>query len=79
MNKQFWQQWHYGGGRMKNTQQYGEKCMVCEEQKDRGLHILHQFICRECEQKILTAKTNDDYYKHYLSQLRKLKLVNASS
>lgn len=79
MDKQFWQQWHYGGGRMKNTRQYGETCMVCEEQKDRGLHILHQFICRECEQKILTAKTNDDYYKHYLSQLRKLKLVNASS
>ncbi|KZE68087.1 carnitine--CoA ligase [Fictibacillus phosphorivorans] len=64
---------------MKATRQYGEICMVCEEQKDRGLHILQQFICQECEQKILTAKTNDEYYKHYLSQLRKLKLVNASS
>ncbi|MBD7966174.1 sigma factor G inhibitor Gin [Fictibacillus norfolkensis] len=64
---------------MKATRQYGEICMVCEEKKDRGLHILHQFICRECEHKILTAKTNDEYYKHYLSQLRKLKLVNASS
>lgn len=79
MNRQFWQQWHYGGGRMKTTRKYGEVCMVCEEEKDQGLHILHQFICQECEQKILTAETNDDYYKHYLSQLRKLKLVNASS
>ncbi|UZJ81232.1 hypothetical protein OKX00_00260 [Fictibacillus sp. KU28468] len=32
----------------------------------------------DCEKKIVSAETNDEYYKHYLNQLRKLKLVNSS-
>lgn len=57
----------------------GEMCLICEENKQNGIHILHQYICMDCEEKIVSADTTDEYYHHYLNQLRKLKLVNSSS
>ncbi|WHY72433.1 sigma factor G inhibitor Gin [Fictibacillus enclensis] len=61
-----------------SKEQAGELCLVCEERKQTGIHILHQYICMDCEEKIVSAETNDEYYKHYLNQLRKLKLVKSS-
>ncbi|MGG1572741.1 sigma factor G inhibitor Gin [Fictibacillus sp. NRS-1165] len=65
--------------KMKSSMQpTGELCLICEEYKETGIHILHQYICMDCEKKIVSAETNDEYYKHYLNQLRKLKLANSS-
>ncbi|MFC7370841.1 sigma factor G inhibitor Gin [Fictibacillus iocasae] len=63
---------------MSSVHKHGETCLICEESKTMGIHILHQFICHECEAKIIEAEVNDEYYRHYLSQLRKLKLANAT-
>ncbi|MGC4379274.1 sigma factor G inhibitor Gin [Fictibacillus sp. Mic-4] len=63
---------------MSSSHTSGEMCLICEETKENGIHILHQFICQECEEKIVAAEPNDPYYQFYLQQLRKLKLVNST-
>ena len=30
-----------------------EVCVICEEQKDKGIHLYTSFICTKCEQDII--------------------------
>ncbi|WP_223703278.1 sigma factor G inhibitor Gin [Sutcliffiella deserti] len=59
---------------MKSTVQitYGETCMVCEEKKDKGIHVYTEFLCRDCEKEMLQTDTSDPRYKFYLQQLKKI-------
>lgn len=50
----------------------GETCVICEQKKEKGIHIYMQFICYECEQEIISTETNEEKYKHYLNQLKKV-------
>ncbi|HHY75069.1 MAG TPA: carnitine--CoA ligase [Bacillus bacterium] len=54
----------------KNT--VGETCVICEQKKENGIHIYTQFICNECEQEIISTETNNEKYKYYLNQLKKV-------
>jgi hypothetical protein len=50
----------------------GEACVICEEQKDKGIHLYTSFICTKCEQDIIMTDTNDPKYKYFLNKLRKI-------
>lgn len=50
----------------------GETCIVCEEQKEKGIHLYTSFICIDCEKDILATQTFDPKYKFYLQKLRSI-------
>ena len=51
-----------------------ECCIICEEEKEQGIHLFGHFICAGCEQEIRLTDPEDEYYRHYLKQLRKIKI-----
>lgn len=59
------------------SQQTGETCLICEENKPVGIHICHQFICQTCEQKLVHTDTGDALYAYYLEKLRKLRVTDS--
>ncbi|CAG9623054.1 sigma factor G inhibitor Gin [Sutcliffiella rhizosphaerae] len=50
----------------------GKICIVCEEEKQRGIHLYTEYICTECEGAMLQTDVKDPMYKFYLQQLRKV-------
>lgn len=53
-------------------------CIVCEEKKELGIHILNHFICETCEQNIKLTKPEDESYRHYLEKLKKIVIPQSS-
>lgn len=50
----------------------GETCIVCEEKKERGIHLYTEFICTDCEKDMLQTDTEDPKYRFYLQKLKKI-------
>lgn len=50
-----------------------ERCGICEEEKERGIHLYKMFICTECEQNMIHTEPREEKYHYYL---RKLKNMN---
>lgn len=50
----------------------GERCVVCENVKKKGYHILSAFICNECDKDIIQTETDDQAYMFFVKQLRKI-------
>lgn len=48
-------------------------CLICEESKRSGIHLLNYFICEECEFHIVHTETNDKGYRYYLERLKKVR------
>jgi hypothetical protein len=59
-------------GTVLNKECIGETCIVCEQSKEKGIHLYTSFICIECEKEIIDTQTNHPKYKFYLEQLRKI-------
>lgn len=55
------------------------KCLICDEEKERGIHILAHFICEVCEQNIRLTEPEDERYQYYIEKLRKLTIPNIKS
>ncbi|OIJ17685.1 hypothetical protein BKP37_03520 [Anaerobacillus alkalilacustris] len=57
-----------------------EKCSVCEQNNENGIHICDIYICENCEREIVNSDVSDEFYRYYLQKLRKLKhsLLNIS-
>jgi hypothetical protein len=53
-------------------EQRGENCIICEEQKVRGIHLYTGFICVDCEKDMIDTETSDPKYKYYLQKLKKI-------
>ncbi len=49
-------------------------CVVCEQEKDKGIFIYKGFLCEECERKIVQTNTDDPKYTFYLKQLRSVRI-----
>ncbi|WP_420830490.1 sigma factor G inhibitor Gin [Bacillus piscicola] len=56
-----------------NEKKWVETCVLCEEEKQRGIHIIDNFLCRDCEQKLVNLPPEDPTYKEHIIKLRKLK------
>ncbi|MEH7481712.1 sigma factor G inhibitor Gin [Neobacillus drentensis] len=55
------------------AQKYHEEtCVICENQKPKGIHLYTSFICTECENDLIQTDTNDPKYKYFLKQLKKI-------
>ncbi|MFN7253052.1 MAG: sigma factor G inhibitor Gin [Anaerobacillus sp.] len=57
-----------------------ERCSVCEQKQEAGIHICDIYICEACEREIVSSDVSDEFYRYYLQKLRKLKhsLLNIS-
>jgi hypothetical protein len=53
-------------------------CIVCEDPKDRGLHICGQFICEDCERDIVATDVSDARYRYYIECMKKIWLAAIS-
>lgn len=49
-----------------------KKCIVCNEQNERGIVIVNQFICHECEKEIIHTEVEHAIYPFFLSKLKKI-------
>jgi Inhibitor of sigma-G Gin len=47
-----------------------ETCGICEQEKQKGIHLYTLFVCCECEQKIIHTEPNEDQYRYYIEKLR---------
>ena len=59
---------------LANRNHYGETCIICEQEKNRGIHLYTRFICLDCEQDIIRTETNDPKYQYYLDRLKKVSI-----
>ncbi|AKP45429.1 MULTISPECIES: sigma factor G inhibitor Gin [Bacillus] len=64
---------------MKNQRDSGEICIICENQKTEGIHILESFICTDCEKKMTSIETTHSDYSYYVQKLKKIKSSNVYS
>ncbi|NGP45777.1 sigma factor G inhibitor Gin [Bacillaceae bacterium SIJ1] len=51
-------------------EKYKGVCVVCEEQKQRGIYVYHRFICTTCEQRILNTPPEDPSYSQLVQKLK---------
>ncbi len=49
-----------------------ETCVICEEQKVKGIHLYTSFLCVDCENELIQTDTSDPKYKYFLKQLKKV-------
>ncbi|MGE7219520.1 sigma factor G inhibitor Gin [Priestia koreensis] len=47
---------------------------MCEELREEGIHIFSNFICVECEQKMVSTETDDIQYQYFIHQLKNISL-----
>ncbi|MFS0865365.1 sigma factor G inhibitor Gin [Fredinandcohnia sp. 179-A 10B2 NHS] len=57
---------------LANIKNIGETCIICEQEKHRGIHLYTRFICLDCEKDIIHTETNDPKYQYYLTKLKKV-------
>ncbi|MBU9713712.1 sigma factor G inhibitor Gin [Evansella tamaricis] len=50
-----------------------QECLICEEEKNKGIHLLNYFICENCETDIVKSDTGDQGYELYVNRLKKVK------
>jgi Inhibitor of sigma-G Gin len=48
------------------------KCVVCEENKEHGIHVIQSFICEECEKMIVSTDTNAPLYHTFVEKLKSI-------
>ncbi|HLR08607.1 MAG TPA: sigma factor G inhibitor Gin [Bacillota bacterium] len=49
-----------------------ERCGICEEKKEKGIHLYKLFICRECEQNMIHTEPREEKYNYYLHKLKNM-------
>lgn len=57
-------------GTMAVKKNVGETCIICDQPKNRGIHLYTSFICSDCEKDIIQTDTNNPKYKYYIKQLK---------
>lgn len=51
-----------------------EVCVVCGQLvgQSRGFHLLHHFICNDCEREMVRTSVEDDHYRFFVERLHAL-------
>ncbi len=47
-------------------------CIVCQEERIRGINVCGQFICEECERQIVSTEVGDERYAYYVECLKRI-------
>ncbi|MGM7724501.1 sigma factor G inhibitor Gin [uncultured Metabacillus sp.] len=51
----------------------GETCIICDMEKNAGIHLYTSFICVDCEKEMTRTKPSDPKYSYFLEKLRRIK------
>lgn len=62
--------WRWRGMSSSAIEKTGETCIVCEQNKEKGIHLYTSFICEDCEKDMVLTDTNDPKYKYYIERLK---------
>jgi len=49
-----------------------ERCGICEEKKEQGIHLYNLFICTECEHNMIHTEPREEKYDYYLKKLKNI-------
>lgn len=55
-------------------QQTAKICVICEQEKQDGIHVYNSFMCNDCEREIVQTSTDSPKYLFYLQQMKKISL-----
>lgn len=47
-------------------------CIVCQQKREDGLHILNKYICDACEKEIVECQSDQVQYGYFVWKLRDL-------
>ncbi|TXK78213.1 sigma factor G inhibitor Gin [Paenibacillus sp. N3.4] len=47
-------------------------CMICEQQRIGGIHIVTTFICDGCSNELVKTNVNDQRYPFFVKQMKKV-------
>ncbi len=50
-------------------------CGICNQTKEGGIHIYQLYICRACEEEILSVHPKDDNYQYYVEKMRAINQI----
>lgn len=53
-------------------------CIICDEEKEHGIHLFTHFICDECEQKMRLTEPEDENYHYFIEKLKKVTIPKSS-
>lgn len=56
-----------------------DSCIVCTKEKKEGIYIWDHFICRECEEEMVTTDVHEDKYPFFIKQMRKLWMLKENA
>lgn len=51
---------------MDETVKLNHTCVICDQEKNRGIHLYTKFICLDCERKVISTSTSDPDYAFYV-------------
>ncbi|MFB4165078.1 sigma factor G inhibitor Gin [Alteribacillus sp. JSM 102045] len=57
----------------KKDNEWSEPCILCEQEKKEGIHILEAFLCKECEREVVRMEPEDPAYADKIKKLRKIR------
>jgi hypothetical protein len=47
-------------------------CIVCGQPKEKGIHIVNEFICTDCEMEMVHTRVEDERYTFFIHRLRQI-------
>lgn len=57
---------------MDETVKLNHTCVICDLEKNRGIHLYTKFICLDCERKVISTSTSDPDYAFYVKKLKSI-------
>ncbi|HLS23337.1 MAG TPA: sigma factor G inhibitor Gin [Pseudogracilibacillus sp.] len=49
-----------------------QRCIICEEYKEDGIHLYTTFICEACEHNMVHTDAREAKYNYYIEKLKGL-------
>jgi len=48
------------------------ECVICDEQKEKGIYLYTTFICSSCEHNLIHTEPREQKYNYYVKKLKHL-------
>ena len=50
----------------------GNRCIICDQWRERGFFLYDSFICLHCEQEMVETSVEDEKYHYFIKKLKKV-------
>lgn len=47
-------------------------CIICKQDKEEGIRVCSEWICKECESEMVQTDVKDPKYPFFIHQLKKI-------